>query len=295
MSALCVVPSCFIPRRHVQTCENEDCAGCLPGLAADGLLICHHHHDRAKRDLGRLPGLDRDLTKAVAISGTTSGVGRVKGNPGHPGISLDENVMDAADYLRGRLTNLIAYVSTERGETIPKWNVPDMVTWLFKRADWMSSNTDLAHIWGRQVANVVIEARRRAYRTRPDGVLIGHCTTTTDKGAVCGQPLRYKPSDYAGDKTVTCRDCGTGYSLHALAELADPATTAPALEVVALLGHRFARVIDTSTLRQWVHRYPDVPFKAGKDTKGRTLYSTAVVLGFVADTLGWFEPVQESA
>lgn len=295
MNNLCVVPNCLIPRRHLQTCETEDCNGCLPGLAADGLLICNHHHDRAIRDLRTLPQLDRDLSRAVAAKGGPSGVGRVKGNPGHPGISLDQNVLDAADYLRGRLTELCAFVSIERGHTAPKWNVPAMVGWLNKHVEWMSANTELAPIWGRQVANVTVEAKRRAYRTRPDGVLIGHCTQTTDDGAVCAQPLRYKPSDYAGDRTVTCRGCGHAYTVNSLAEVADPAAAAPALDLVALLGHRFNRVIDSSTIRQWVHRYPDVPFKAGKDSKGRTLYDTAVVLTFVADTLGWHETAKLSA
>ena len=68
---VCAVPDCRIPHRHTTTCDTPDCPGCLPGLAADTLRICNHHHRRAKQQLEELPGLDRDLTIALATRTAT--------------------------------------------------------------------------------------------------------------------------------------------------------------------------------------------------------------------------------
>src|ERR1043165_4234664 len=66
---LCTVDPCFIPKRHLDSCEDRDpCRGCLPGLAADGLRLCTHHADRIARDALTLAARHRQL--ALGLAGT---------------------------------------------------------------------------------------------------------------------------------------------------------------------------------------------------------------------------------
>lgn len=182
--ALCVIPDCYVPHQHAKDCDGspaDPCGGCLPGMAADGLLICRHHLNAGIRDLQRLPQLDRALTLALVMYSSPGLSQRVNVSPS-PGLDLDERVMEARDYVRGRLSDLAGFVSVERGMTPPPANVAAMSAWLLRQAPWMAANKVLAHQWTRTVASLASEARRRAY---PSGnrrwpVTGAKCTKTVD-------------------------------------------------------------------------------------------------------------------
>jgi hypothetical protein len=40
MTQLCVSSYCGLPRQHLDDCDEEECRGCLPARAADGLYLC---------------------------------------------------------------------------------------------------------------------------------------------------------------------------------------------------------------------------------------------------------------
>lgn len=281
---LCAIDPCYLKGRHTSDGCDADCTGCLPGLAADGLLICSWHHRRAIQDLRQMPGLDADLGKALVP--ITSGVKPWSAVVRSPGINLDQNVIDARDYLRSALANLAGYVVVERGLHLPPaGNVPDMTAFLTRHADWMSANPVLAPIWGRQVANVRQEARRRAYRARPT-MKLGDCPLTKDDGSVCGGIIRHDPSDYAG-QNVTCPTCGTTGTVDwwQATIFGDQGALLSDAAVARLLSSRYARVVSPATIRAWASKGI---IGAGKDGQGRTVYDLAVVRAH-ADTI--WDPV----
>lgn len=85
---------CTLPRRHTPACADPDtCAGCLPALAADGLLVCARCHERVLTALSLKDGLAAvwvDVEDAMTLKGRHSGArGRSVALP------LD---LDAADW-----------------------------------------------------------------------------------------------------------------------------------------------------------------------------------------------------
>lgn len=285
---LCAIPDCYVKGQHVITdgpCTIKDCTGCLPGLAADGLLICSWHHRWGIRDLRALPQLDADLGKALVP--VTSGVKPyTRGGRDGVGISLDEHVFEARDWLRSKLSVLAAFVSEERGMTPPRVNTQAMADFLARNADWMSANPRLGPVWTRQVRAIMLEAKRYAYRTRNTSMKIGDCPLTTADGSVCGGVIRHDPSDYAG-QAVTCPKCGTTGTVDwwQATIWGDQGSLLSDRAVARLLSSRYARVVPPSTVRAWASKGK---ITGVKDGLGRTVYDVTKVRAH-ADTI--WQPV----
>lgn len=240
--SLCSIPECYIPGQHETDCQ-EACSGCLPGLAMDGALICLDHHRAGLRDLAQIPGLYDDLSAVLVRRSNMLGT-YITGSPDSVGINLDQNVMDAKEYMLGRLFELAAYVCEERGIHAPETlDARNLVTFLTRHAEWMSANEVLAARWGRQVANLRNEARKYAYPTRRTSTRIGDCPA-------CGEPLRHDPSDYAGD-LVTCRGCQQTATVDGWQQILVGQASLDAGAVAALLSSRYNRSVLPSTVRAW--------------------------------------------
>lgn len=185
---LCVVPDCFVRGRHTTDGCDADCTGCLPGLAADGLRVCRHHHDRARRDLHRLPELDAALTVALTRGRRPSQSGPVGGT--HTvDLVLDERVMDHRDFLRERLAAMVAFVAEERGFTGPtRWDVGSVCAWLARSHDW-SCASQMAATYVLQLDRLTRRAHALAYpngtRVYPVGPCTGHTTSTEGERVPC--------------------------------------------------------------------------------------------------------------
>jgi hypothetical protein len=282
-----LIEPCYVKGQHVITdgpCTTPGCTGCLPGLAADGLLICSWHHRWGIRDLNALPGLDRDLGKALVP--ITSGVKTWGANSRAPGIDLDQDVVEAREYIRAKLSHLVAYVVTERGLRLPpEGTTLAMAVFLTRHAEWMSANRVLARVWTQQVRNVRLNGKRYAYRTRPT-MKLGDCPLTKPDGSVCGTAVRHDPSDYAGQQVV-CRGCGTTGTVDWWqATIWGDGALLPADAVAALLTTRYNRVIPPSTIRAWASKGI---IDTSKDGQGRTVYDVAKVRAH-ADTV--WPPIQ---
>lgn len=275
---LCAVTDCYLPNRHTQTCTT-DCTGCLPGLAADTLRICRWHHDRAKHHLEDLPRLDRDLTTALATRTTmirayTTGTTQL-------GIHLDEHIMEATEYLRGRLTNLAAYVVTERGTAVPELTVHGLTRFLLRHAEWLSADKLAAPTWPRQVENIHNTAHRAAYRTRRTAIKLGDCPHTKPDGTPCRTPIRYDPSEYAGTGTITCDGCGTTTTVDGWqTTLIGTDARVNAAAAATILASRYGRPIPESTIRAWATKGHVTRYRIN----GRTLYDLVELTGH-ADTV----------
>lgn len=180
---LCTVDPCFVRGRHTDDGCDKDCGGCLPGLAVDGLRVCHHHQTHSLRDLHRLPALDAALTFALVRDTGAAVGGNVTGST-TPGLDLNPAVFEHRDLIREWLTDFIAYAAVERGFTHPdRWDVPTMVGWLERSHDWFLAGPKAA-AYVRRLGDLAARAYSLAYPSGTRVIDLGPCTehTTTDQG-----------------------------------------------------------------------------------------------------------------
>lgn len=116
MSALCIAPGCAARGRHHTTCQRDDCAGCLPRLAADGLRLCHPHVTWLANDATELPRLYDALGLALRGAGG-SGEHVTRSADGSPGINTA--AADARHAIRNALTTWCRLIADERGLGLP--------------------------------------------------------------------------------------------------------------------------------------------------------------------------------
>ena len=300
-ATLCTVPACAKPGTHATDCTPDPehpCTGCLPGLAADGLLICTHHRRAGERNLRELPGLDDDLVRATVHRTQAVNIGFITDGQAATGIVLNEGVMEAKAAIRETLTKLVAYVAHERGVApADVTHTRTMTSWLLPHLDWLSANPASAPHWPDAVRQARGHARAKAYPVRPDGTYLGTCTTPLEEhdedGHVtaqgpCGGPVRFTPSDYSGDQTATCPRCGTTKTVGEweteLAGELDNGTLYTVDQLVRSIAVRQGKVVPASTIRRWA--LEERITRHGKDERGRTLYDPAEVLRVAADVRG---------
>ncbi len=116
MTALCVL-GCRIRGRHLPTCETpDDCGGCLPRTADDG-LSCQPCLDRVRERLEAIAELAPDA-RLVAAGLVRRGGGGGSGKPGSR-PPLNDGATDALDEITNTLTTWARHVASERGVTLP--------------------------------------------------------------------------------------------------------------------------------------------------------------------------------
>ena len=111
---LCAIPNCAIRGRHLPGCDSDDCRGCLPRLATDG-LVCDWHADRAAQHLAEVIRLCPDA-RLVAAGQVRRGHGGTGGKPGSRSPANDD-ALDAMDAIQNALTTMAREIADERGLT----------------------------------------------------------------------------------------------------------------------------------------------------------------------------------
>jgi hypothetical protein len=109
---LCMIPNCRQRNRHLPACTN-DCPGCLPRLAVDG-IVCDQHVRWAAESLAEIIALTDDA-RAVAAGLVRHGSGG-GGKPGSRSPGNDD-AMDALDAVSNALTTMARAIADERGLT----------------------------------------------------------------------------------------------------------------------------------------------------------------------------------
>ena len=113
---LCTVSGCRLRGRHLPSCTADDCQGCLPRVATEG-LACDACLDRARRNLATVI----DTTPAardIAQRQTSRGGGSGAGKPGSS-LPLDLGATARLDAVQSALTTWSRHVSEERGVSLP--------------------------------------------------------------------------------------------------------------------------------------------------------------------------------
>lgn len=111
---LCQIPGCAIRGRHLPGCEDDDCRGCLPRLATEG-LICETHERWAAQHLAEIERLTPDA-RLVAAGQVRRGHGGSGGKPGSRSPANDD-ALDVMDAVTNTLTTLARDIAETRGLT----------------------------------------------------------------------------------------------------------------------------------------------------------------------------------
>lgn len=109
---LCQIPNCRQRNRHLPTC-TDDCLGCLPRLAEDG-IVCDQHVRWAAESLAEIIALTDDA-RAVAAGLVRHGSGG-GGKPGSRSPGNDD-AMDVINAVSNALTTMARAIADERGLT----------------------------------------------------------------------------------------------------------------------------------------------------------------------------------
>ncbi|GAA2346817.1 hypothetical protein [Dactylosporangium salmoneum] len=183
---LCAVDPCFIPNRHVESCDDRaKCGGCLPGLAADGLNLCTHHARRIGPDVLTLAARHRQLGLALAGTGQPGGE-RTSGGDKNPNISLNLRAAAVRRDIEALLNRLARLICSQRGFAWPTdtltsvaerpygfigpmpattrtrhtYRVPPLARLVARSADWLA-----AHQQAAEYSTALGELARQAFRT----------------------------------------------------------------------------------------------------------------------------------
>jgi hypothetical protein len=112
MTQLCAIPNCRQRNRHLPTC-TDDCLGCLPRVAEDG-LCCDQHVRWAAESLAEIIALTDDA-RAVAAGLVRHGSGGGgKPRSRSPG---NDDAMDVINAVQSALTTMARAIADERGLT----------------------------------------------------------------------------------------------------------------------------------------------------------------------------------
>jgi len=137
----CVRPGCAIPRRHQPGCDNDECRGCLPATAQDGLRLCPLHTTRIGLDALRCAELDHEI-ELVLTRGGVAGE-RTSGTADH-GTDLNPRAVDMRAEIRHTLAAWTRLIHEERGIHLPPDNLDAIATYIATHHVWLAAHRELA-------------------------------------------------------------------------------------------------------------------------------------------------------
>lgn len=311
MSQLACAATCHIPRRHVEDCDDPDCRGCLPGVAADGLLVCQYH-------TGLIPELALNAAKlypllAGMLLPTRSPGERTSGSKkGAP--TPDDRVMAARTDIHVTLVALARRIADQRGvrpplryrtvrlppgvqgppsrQRTPTGNRLALAGFIGRHAEWLAAQPDAGQIVDRLVGLGWIGGPtwRLAYPKTPERLYVGECPLLLEDDSECGGKLFQVPDA----PLITCAGCGTADTIEQWERWLYPDAESAVVDAYAgarALSRTWFRPVDPSLIRKWQQRGKVLPVQDGeqvvRDERGRTLYRLAELRA--AATKAWGE------
>jgi hypothetical protein len=119
----CLNPRCAIPRRHRDDCASDQCRGCLPGWAADGLRLCAVCARRLGENAVKAAELHGELELMLRPNGTG---GQATGKPGSASPPREE-IANMRREIRHILASWSQLIAEERGVHLPDGTEPARV------------------------------------------------------------------------------------------------------------------------------------------------------------------------
>jgi hypothetical protein len=292
---------CAIRGRHVPDCAEDECRGCQPRSAADGLRLCVVHTERIAEDAHEASKLYGDLALVLIRRGADGE--RTSGSAISAPIP-DEDVMDARMAIRSTLIRLTGLIVAQRGLSAPvvvlggrtflDTSVGTLGPWVARHADWLAAHQDAGR-HSRDLHNVTRgPVRAMAYPAGGDKLYVGDCPlVVTDDEEPCGTRL-YQRADQA---LITCPGCGTSDTIEQWQRwmFGDAEGITDAYAIAAHLAVRWLRTVDASVVRQWAHRghiqaVTDGDGATVRDHRGRTQNRISEVFTY-AEVI-WGHPIE---
>lgn len=189
----CTSPRCSARGYHWPDCQNGECNGCQPRLAADGLNLCGPHRDWLPQDATKAAELYVELTSVLAGSGHPGE--KTSGTP-ERGAKLNPRAVEARHTIRAVLSSWCRLIAEERGIHPPKrrvvkllpmdfigpaplvWTVDDtpaaMGAYLARHADWLAAHPAASEV-SEELHDLVTLAHPIAYPTGARVFPVGPC------------------------------------------------------------------------------------------------------------------------
>lgn len=213
MTQLCVIPTCRIRGRHLGDCDDEQCAGCLPRVAHDG-LTCDACTSRARGQLAAIVHLGPDA-RLVAAGLVRRGRGSSSGKPGSQS-PLNDGATDALDAVQNTLTTLARTIADVRGLHVldARGRDPIVVTarWLGNQLDWlrhaMDSHEPRAISAYAEIGDCAGRMRGLVNGPTP-GRYAGPCGYVDEDDRLCAEDVEAK----YGAEVAVCKACGSEYDV----------------------------------------------------------------------------------
>jgi len=179
---LCARPGCAIPRRHQPGCDNDECRGCLPALAQDGLRLCPLHTTRIGLDALRCAELDHEIELVLASSGVAGT--RISGTADH-GTDLNPRAVELRTEIRHVLVAIARLVSEERGIHLPPDNLDAIAAYIATHHVWLAAHAGVAADTSGELSSLASRAFGVAY---PSGARVFPVGPCVEDG--CGGTIR---------------------------------------------------------------------------------------------------------
>jgi hypothetical protein len=161
----CAAPRCALLRRHKDTCQQDECRGCLPALAQDGLRLCPLHTTRIATDAVRIAELDTEIEQVLGLAGR--GGERTSTTTLH-GIIPNEKAMETRTELRHTLASWCKLIGEERGHHLPPNTLLAMGAYIAANAEWLSASD-----YAGDCSDELNSLQRRAWNTAyPSGARV---------------------------------------------------------------------------------------------------------------------------
>lgn len=299
----CGNPDCGLPGQHVQDCQApDDCRGCLPALAADGLRLCPWHTGLIPDDViesaTRYAAMADHMARPPASTEPSTSGTRI------PGLDLADAWAEAREAIRSTLRQLVALIARERGMTRPADDVDQMALWIAAQATWIAARPDAGQ-WSQALRDLRLDPRtgRLAYPARAVRASIGVCPLDG-----CGTRLHATP----GDPVVSCEGCGATGTAEQWQQILTGRTDAvvDAYAAAERLSTLYYQPISPATVRKWGERgridrltapdpswtnaaaradckpAPGTRAVSMRDRQGRALFWWASILGYAARIYG---------
>lgn len=170
MVMLCPALGCRIVGHHRDSCEDDNCRGCVPRTAAPGLQLCDYHLLRIAADATRNADLYSELEAVLATSERPGE--RTSGTPSH-GTELNIRAAVMRTEIRHVMVSWCKLVADERGIALPTDHIDAIGAYLALHRDWLAAHPaagdcsdELASV-GRRAFNVAYPSGARIFPVGP--------------------------------------------------------------------------------------------------------------------------------
>jgi len=140
---LCASPSCAARGKHQSDCGSEDCRGCLPRRAADGLRLCVLHTDLIAEDARSVAELHAALADRLASSGLP---GERTSGTRDPGLKLNDAAVEARVLIRHTLVSWTYLIAEERGVALPVDTTAAVAAFVARHAPWLAAHSEAGSV-----------------------------------------------------------------------------------------------------------------------------------------------------